>query len=254
MTETRAGKWDFDLLTLSEMDFLMEHKLVAPYRSAESKHFSAEFKDADGHWTAVYTNYFVIGYNTQMVPANEAPKSWEDLLDPKWKGKISIDQEEYPWYSTLMKAWGKERTQKYMQALAKQNIQWRKGHTLIAQLMSAGEFPVAIVYAHRAEDMKRKGAPLEWVDTVDPIVVSMNSAALSAKPRHPNAAKLFIDYLLLKPAQEKIRSFNRIPARSDVDPLSPKMDQSKLKLMAVPLQSAETFNRHVREFREIFGL
>jgi iron(III) transport system substrate-binding protein len=87
----------------------------------------------------------------------------EDLLDPKWKGRISIDQEQYSWFGTLHKAWGRERAQKYMRAIAKQDIQWRKGHTLIAQLMSAGEFPLGVVYAHRTEEMKTRGAPIDWI-------------------------------------------------------------------------------------------
>lgn len=254
LTETRAGRWDFDIVAISEIGTLIEHKVIGTYVSPESKAYIKELKDAEGLWTGIYTNYFVPGYNTRMVSAAEAPKRWEDFLDAKWKGKISIDQEEYQWYVTLLAAWGKERTHKYMTALAKQNIQWRKGHTLIAQLMGAGEFPVAIVYAHRIESDKRKGAPVEWVNTVDPIVVSVNSVGLSAKPNNPNSAKLLIDFILAKSSQEKIRSFNRVPARADVEPPSPKMDQAKLKLRVVPQDTATRYNEYVKDFRSIFGL
>lgn len=92
------------------------------------------------------------------------------------------------------------------------------------------------------------------VNTVNPIVMSMNATGISLKPPHPNATRLFIDYMLSKKAQEKIRSFNRIPARGDVEPLSPKMDQSKLKLASVPLQTGANLNQLMKEFREIFGL
>ena len=171
VTEARAGRSEFDLVTISEVDALVEAKMLQSYRSPEAKSFIPEFKDPNGHWTAVYINYATIGYNPKLVSEKEAPKQWEDLLDPKWRGKLSIDQEQYPWYGTLHKAWGRERAQKYMRALAKQNIQWRKGHTLIAQLMAAGEFPLGVVYAHRIEEMKQRGAPVEWVNTVNPIVV-----------------------------------------------------------------------------------
>lgn len=254
VTESRAGRWDFDIITVSEVDALQDARLLAPYRSPEAKNFIQEFKDPQGYWTAVYVNYMTIGYNPKLVIEKDAPKQWEDLLDPKWKGKISIDQEEYTWYATLTKAWGKEKTLKYMRALAKQEIQWRKGHTLIAQLMAAGEFPVSIVYAHRAEGMKLRGAPVEWVNTVNPIVVTLNSAGLSPKPAHPNTAKLFIDFLLSKPAQQRIRSLNRIPARADVEPLSPRMEQSKLKLKTTPSETGAEFKQTIKEFREIFGL
>ena len=254
VTEGRAGRWDYDVVTISEVDALMDAKLLGSYRSPEARTFIPEFKDANGYWTAVYVNYATIGYNTKLVSEKDAPKQWEDLLDPKWKGKISIDQEQYSWFGTLHKAWGRERAQKYMRAIAKQDIQWRKGHTLIAQLMSAGEFPLGVVYAHRTEEMKTRGAPIEWVNTVNPLVVTLNSAGISPKPQHPNVARLFIDFLLSKPAQLRLRSLRRIPARPDVEPFSPRMEQSKLKLVTNPVESGAQFNATIKEFREIFGL
>jgi len=254
MTETRAGQWRFDLVAVSETAILVRNKLLSRYVSPEATAYIPEFKDKDSHWTGIFANYYVIGYNTEIVPAAEAPKQWEDLVDPKWKGKIGIDREEYPWYATLIASWGKEKTQKYMKALAKQDIHWRRGHTLIAQLMAAGEFPVAIVYAHRIEEMKGKGAPVEWVNTLDPIVVGVNGISLSAKPNNPNTAKLFIDFMLSKGAQKMIRSFKRISTRSDIEPLSPKLDQTKLKLKVIPADTATRYNEYVQEFRTLFGL
>ncbi|MBF8253850.1 MAG: fbpA 2, partial [Deltaproteobacteria bacterium] len=241
-------------VTVSEVDALQDAKMLAPYKSPEAKNYIPDFKDPNGYWTAVYTNYATIGYNTKLVAEKDAPKQWEDLLDPKWRGKISIDQEQYSWFGTLHKAWGKERAQKYMRALAKQNIEWRKGHTLIAQLMSAGEFPLGIIYAHRTEEMKQRGAPIEWVNTVNPLVVTLNSAGLSVKPSHPNAARLFIDFLLSKPAQQRLRALRRIPARPDVEPFSPRMEQSKLKLTTAPTETGAQYREVVKEFREVFGL
>ncbi len=254
MTESRAGHWEFDVVTINEVDALMDAKLLGSYKSPEAKNFITEFKDPNGYWTADYVNYMTIGYNPKLVSEKDTPKSWENLLDPKWKGKIAMDQEEYVWYATLRKAWGKDNTQKYMRALAKQNIDWRKGHTLITQMMAAGEFPLSIVYAHRAEAMKQKGAPVDWVSTANPIIVAVNCAAVSPKPSHPTVARLFIDFILSKPAQLRIRSLNRIPARADVEPLSLRMEQSKLKLKISPSETGAEFKETIREFREIFGL
>jgi len=252
-TETRGGKWNFDVVMGNEFDLLMDAKLVAPYRSPESKNFIAEFKDPNDYWCAVYVVYRTIGYNTKLVSPKDLPKRWEDLLDAKWKGKLSIEEEEYNWYSALVKAWGKDRTQKYLRALAKQQIQWRKGHTLISQLVAAGEFPLGVIYVHRVEEMKQRGAPIDWVN-LDPLVATLNSAGLSAKPPHPNAARLFIDFLLSKPAQERLRALRRIPARSDVEPLSPRMEQSRIKIAITPRESGDQYREAIKEFREIFGL
>jgi len=254
MTETQAGRWEFDVVSLSAINILIQRKLISPYVSPEAQAHPPEFKDPVGYWAGTHSNYFVIGYNTSLVSAAEAPKHWEDLLDPKWKGKIAIDQEEYPWYATLLAAWGREKTQRYMQAMAKQHIQWRSGHTLMAQLVAAGEFPLALVYAHNIEVMKQKGAPVDWVNTLDPIVVSLHSIALSAKPNNPNAAKLFIDFVLSKKGQLILRSFNRNPARSDIEPFSPKMDPKKLKLKVIPADVETRYKEYIEEFRRFFGL
>jgi iron(III) transport system substrate-binding protein len=253
LTETRASKWNYDVVMVGEFDVLMAAKLLTPYKSPETKNFIADFVNPNGYWSAVYVNYRAIGYNPKLVAEKDAPKQWEDLLDAKWKGKISLEEEDYVWYGALAKYWGKEKTQKIMRALAKQDIQWRKGHTLISQLIAAGEFPLGVIYAHRIEEMKQRGAPVEWVNTVNPVVATLNGAGLSAKPPHPNTARLFIDFLLSKPAQQRLRALRRIPARSDVEPLSPKMDQSKLKLAIALRDSVEEYNASIKEFREIFG-
>lgn len=189
--------------------------------------------------------YNVIGYNTKLVARDQAPKSWEDLLDPKWKGKIALDEENYSWYGAMTQKWGKEKTQRYMRGLAKQDIQLRSGQTLIAQLMAAGEFPVAMVLAHRIEKMKEQGAPVEWVTTLDPVTVSLHPIGVAAKAPHPNAAKLFIDFILSKEGQQLLLSIERTPARPGIDT---KMEARKLKLYPIPPELARTMNNCKKSF------
>ena len=95
---------------------------------------------------------------------------------------------------------------------------------------------------------------MDWVDTFDPTVVTVSGIALGAKPTNPNAAKMFIDFALGKRGQEMIREMRRIPARSDVKPLAPRMDQSKLKLRRVPKEVYLNLDQYAQEFRKIFGL
>ena len=136
-----------------------------------------------------------------MVSQKDAPRNWDDFLDPKWKGKIGMDQEEYEWYAASIHYWGNERAQKFHRALAKQGIHWNRGHTMVSQLMAAGEFPLGIVYAHRVESMKKSGASIEWAKTADPVFVNLSPVAVAAKAHHPNAAKLLMDFILSKEAQ-----------------------------------------------------
>jgi iron(III) transport system substrate-binding protein len=199
-------------------------------------------------------NNLIVAYNTRQVSAKDAPKDYADLLDPKWKGKILMDSTDYDWYGTLAMVWGREKTLKYMQQLARQEPQWRRGHGLTAQLVAAGETPLAMAYSFRIERMKKDGAPVEWVDTFNPIVTTLSGVGLSAKPTNVNAGKLFIDFATSTKAQTMVREMRRIPARSDVKPLAPKMDQSNLKLKAVPKEVYLHLDDYAREFRKIFGL
>lgn len=252
MNEARAGKVLFDLVAVRGLEThqLVKAGLLQPYVSPESAAYPAGFKDSKGYWVDYFDAYNVIGYNTQLVARDQAPKSWEDLLDPKWKGKIALDEENFSWYGAMTQKWGKEKTQRYMRALAKQDIQLRNGQTLIAQLMAAGEFSVAMVLAHRIEKMKEQGAPVEWVTTLDPVTASLHPIGIAAKAPHPNAAKLFVDFILSKDGQQLLLSIERTPARPGVDT---KMEARKLKLFPIPPELGERYEQFQKEFREIFG-
>ena len=252
VNEARAGKVLFDLVAVRGLEThqLVKAGLLQPYVSPESAAYPAGFKDSKGYWVDYFDSYNVIGYNTQLVARDQAPKSWEDLLDPKWKGKIALDEENFSWYGAMTQKWGKEKTQRYMRALAKQDIQLRNGQTLIAQLMAAGEFSVAMVLAHRIEKMKEQGAPVEWVTTLDPVTASLHPIGIAAKAPHPNAAKLFVDFILSKDGQQLLLSIERTPARPGIDT---KMEARKLKLFPMPPELGERYEQFQKEFREIFG-
>jgi iron(III) transport system substrate-binding protein len=254
MSETRGGMWAFDAVSTSAMSALVERKMMTPYFTPERDAYLSEFKDPQGYWTGIFVNNLVLCYNTKMASAKDVPKDYPDLLDPKWKGKMLMDSTDYDWFGTLATVWGKEKTVPYMKRLARQDPLWRRGHGLTAQLLGAGEVPLAWAYNFRIERMKKEGAPVDWVETFDPIVVTVNGIGLSAKASHPNAAKLLINFATSKKGQEMVREMRRIPARGDIEPLAPKMDQNKLKLKAVPKEVYLHLDDYAREFRQIFGL
>jgi iron(III) transport system substrate-binding protein len=254
LTEARAGKWFFDVVSSSAIQVLASRNFLSPYASAESTAYVAELKDPQGRWTAVYNNNLVPVYNTKMLSEKEAPRDYLDLLDPKWKGKMLMDSTDYDWYGTLAVVWGREAAARYMERLAQQAPAWRRGHGLVAQLIAAGEVPLGWAYNFRVERMKTEGAPVEWVASFNPIVTTINGVGLSAKASAPNAGKLFIDFILSKKGQEMIRDMRRIPSRSDVKPLAVKMDQSKLRLKLVTGEVMANIDRYAEEFRKIFGL
>ena len=251
LNESRVGKIFFDLVAVRgvETQQLINGGFLQPYLSPESAAYPAGFKDTKGYWVDFFDAYNILAYNTKLVSREQAPKSWEVLLDPRWKGKISMDEEMYSWYAAMAVAWGRERAQRYMKALAKQDIQLRSGQSLIAQLLAAGEFPMGVALAHRIEKMKEQGAPVEWVTTFDPITASLHPIAVAAKAQHPHAAKLFIDFLLSKEGQQLVLAIGRTPSRPGIDT---KMQAKNLKLFPIPPELGEQYNKYQKEFREIF--
>ena len=164
LAESRANAFKADIVSLPELELsvMIKRKLLARYEGVENTLFPAESKDPHGFWTGLYTSAWVPAYNTKLVGKDAAPKSYKDLLNPKWKGGIAMDNEPYNWYIVslryLEKRDGKAAAADYMKKLAAQQMQWRKGHSLIGQLMSAGEFPLAAeLQVHTVERAKAQG-------------------------------------------------------------------------------------------------
>jgi len=252
VTEARAGKYFFDVIALSgfETHQIAKLRLLQPYISPERKAYPEIFRDAKGLWTDYFDSYAVIGYNTRLIPKGQEPKEWSDLLNPKWKGKLTMDFEDVRWYATMLDKWGKEKGQNFMRGLAKQEMPFSRGANLIAQLVVAGETPMGMVNAHTIEKMKEKGAPVDWIKTTDPIVVSLHPIGYASKPVHPNAGKLLLDFVLSKEGQQVVVDVGRTSPRPGMDP---RVDPKKLKLYPTKPELAEKYEQYEKEFKEIFG-
>src|SRR5688572_24466902 len=253
LTENRAGQnlWDVAVTTSFYGHNLAKRGLFAAYDSPERKFFKDGYKDPHGAWTSVYTNYAAFGYNTGAVPKGSIPQSYTDLLKPEWKGNIGMDSKAYEWFGTMLKAMGEEKGLAYMRELSKQT-QLRSGRTLLAQLVAAGEFKGALTaYSQTFEVLKPSGAPVDWV-YLNPVFANIHPSGVAAKAPHPNAARLFIDFVLSKRGQELIRGMNRIPDRVDVAPSQARLIEG-IKPAFAPMEVLENFERYGKTFHEIFG-
>jgi len=252
LTEMRAGKFFWDVVSFNHLDIdaLAQEGLLAAYASPETRSgFPGGAVDPQGRWAAIYVRQYVIGYNTRSVPRLQAPKSWEDLLQPVWKEKFAMDESDVEWYAAMLDYLGREKGGAFMRSLARQKPQFRRGHSLLAKLLVAGDFPLALVHATEMDEARRAGAPVDWVRTLDPVITSPSQVAVSAKAPHPNAARLFVDLLLSAEGQALIRDRGRVPARND---LARGPAQVPLKLHYVNPRLAREADRHENEFREIF--
>ena len=237
LNATRAGKWGFDLLSISSVELFVDRGILTPYLSPERDAYIDEFKDPQGHWTSLYNSNLVLMYNTRLVHEKDVPKNYPDLLDAKWKGKLLMDSTDYDWFGTLALAWGKTRAVNYMKQLARQDLTWRRGHGLVAQIIGAGELPLGWAYTFRVERMKKEGAPVDWSDTFDPIVTTVHGIGVSSKAANPNSARLFVDFALSRRSQQMIRDLRLVPSRRDVEPLVAKYGPEPAKDKTYPERS-----------------
>jgi iron(III) transport system substrate-binding protein len=254
-TEALAGAHRFDLVSMPaiELQVIKKKGLLAAHRPAEAEAIPRGLRDEEGFWTAMYITQFIIGYNSGMVGKNDLPKDWGDLLRARWKNGIGLDPDAPLWYAALLEYWGQEKVTKFMKALAAQEPRLRRGYTLLAQMMAAGEFPLAVVHAHKVEEMKTKGAPIDWVRTVDPVVTSAHALALSAHSPHPHAARLLADFILSREGQLTLHRSFLVPARTDIPALTPALDQNTLKVFPVHAELADDYEKYDKQYHAFFG-
>jgi len=219
LLEHRLGKLPADVVSVDfdNIEELLKTGMHARYDSPEKKNFPSQFWDKDGRWYVAEYTLVVIAYNTNLVKPNEAPKSYQDLLNPKWKNDISIDTEPEQAVFAWMMDWGEEKTAEYLKALMRNGAVPRRGHTLQVQLLCSGETKIAVeVYPPRVMQMKyEKKCPIAMVFP-NPTPGSLGShAGIVKSAKHPHAAALYLDFMLSEEGVVAlVKSGGSIPARN----------------------------------------
>lgn len=253
LTEARAKKNLADVIQTVEfsMHIFGRSNVLARYTPQSNALYPGEFKE-DGLWTTVYYNAYVTGYNTKLVAPRLLPKSYEDLLDPKWKDKLMIESTKADWFAGMLQIMGQERGLQFMRALAKQQPSPREGHELLAQLVAAGEgfFDVNIPAAS-VERVKERGAPIDWT-ALGSVPAIMVGAGIANQSAHPMAAKLFLEFVLSRDGQKLMQTPGRLVARGDVANEQAAMLR-KLKIIPVNPALAEKLDEYAKQLRSIFG-
>jgi iron(III) transport system substrate-binding protein len=230
---------------------LVEKGLLAKYYSPERDSYIEALRDKDGYWHATYLNAVTMAYNSRMLKPDEVPNSYQELLQPKWKGKMGFVLSHTEWYFAMLQSLGEDKGRQYMETLSKQNIHARIGSSLMNQLMMAGEFPLLISqYPTGVEELKKTGAPVDWVP-LDPWFVYPIGIAVTAKNSHPAAARLYVDFILSEEGQTSMRQLSRIPARKDVLPNPPRLMQGR-KLFVIRPASSAIYNKYNAEMLRYF--
>ena len=220
MTEARASRFDVDVADTAgpEMEAMQREKLLHEITSPVFAELMAQAVAPRRAWVMSRLNVFTAAANTNMVSAADAPRSYHDLTDRGWKGRLGIEADDVGWFLTVLGIIGEEKGLELFRGIvAKNGMSVRKGHTLLANLVAAGEVPLALtLYGYRVEAMKKAGAPIAPV-TLAPVVALPNATAVFRRAPHPHAAVLFVDFFLGE-GQRILAARGSVPTNKSVQP------------------------------------
>jgi ABC-type Fe3+ transport system substrate-binding protein len=222
VSEYQAKRYDVDIIdgttsaTLASKAGIMQ-RFNSPYLAE----YPAELKDAQGIWGATNLYFLTLGYNTRMVKSNEVPKTWEDLLNPKWRGQMiwstSRGSGAPMMIGNILLSMGPEAGKAYLLRLAKQSIaKSTASNRQILDLVIAGEYPIALhIFNHHALISRKAGAPVDW-QPLEPVTATFNSTGLVKNTPHPHAAMLFLDFVFSKRGQKIFQDVDYLPAHPEM--------------------------------------
>jgi iron(III) transport system substrate-binding protein len=198
ISEARAGRNEVDVIhnPSPEMEALHSEKLLKRVDSPLHANLIPQAVAPHREWAGPRVYIFVQAYNTRLVPKAELPKSYEDLLHPRWKGRIAIEGKEQEWFFTLVQAMGEAEGLKYFRALAGNGLQVRMGNALLTNLVVAGDVPFALtLYSYLPDQAKRAGAPIDWL-ALAPTIAATDAVGIAARAPHPELAQRLYDFML----------------------------------------------------------
>jgi ABC-type Fe3+ transport system substrate-binding protein len=255
--EGRAGRVQADIWHLSDgIATLLKENLAAPLDLPSARGLPAELVDPKGNWVATNLSTRSLAYNTQLVAADQVPRTHKDLLDPRWKGQLVWHPYSiaggYGFIGVVLKSMGEENGMRYLRALAKQNIvPLPVAARAVLDRVIAGEYPIGLdMNSSHAAISAALGAPVRFVP-LDPVTMTMQIAGLSRGAPHPNAAKLFLDFMVARAGQAVFRDADYIPMRPDVAARSPELKPEQGGYQALML-SPEEIDANGQHWAKVF--
>ena len=199
LLEAKANRFEVDVFETNspETEVLSREKVLIAANSPFLNELIPQAIPSHKEWIATRLNIFTCAYNTKLIKKEELPKTYQDLLDPKWKGKLSVEADDSDWLAETVMKMGEEKGIALFKEIARKNaVSVRKGHTLLSNLVASGEVPMALtVYNYKIEQMKNSGAPVDWF-ALDPTIARPNANGVARNAPHPHAALLFQDFEL----------------------------------------------------------
>lgn len=250
VAESRAGRCPADVISSGTpaLEPIYREQLLQPVVSPLTSELMPQALRPHGAWVGVSVNIISGAYNTDLVKPADVPKSYDDLRDPKWKGKLTIEAEDVDWFAALASKLGEDKAVALFRDIVRTNgVSTRTGHTLIANMVAAGEVPLAMtVYSYKPEQLARAGAPVKPL-YLPPLIALATGVSVTRCAPHPNAAVLFYDYML-RDGQEVLLKRDIVPTNIKVKPLPAGMDITFMD----PVQMLDSGPKWTELFKSIF--
>jgi iron(III) transport system substrate-binding protein len=219
VAEASAKKYGVDVIHFGspEMEALSREQILLAVNSPVHKDLQPGSLPPHREWAATLLSVWVQAYNTNLVKKESLPKTYKDLLDPKWKRKLGIEAKDQDWFASVVDIMGggEAGLQFFRDLVATNGVSVWQGHTLLNNMVISGEVPLALtVYNYMPEQAKKRGAPVDWF-ALEPAVARSNAVGVARRAPHPNAALLFYEYLLGE-GQQHFVSMNYVPSNTRV--------------------------------------
>jgi iron(III) transport system substrate-binding protein len=249
--EARSGRHAVDVVETNgpEMEALSREKILHAVKSPHHANLISAALRPHGQWVGTRLNVFALAYNTGKVKKEDLPKSYADLANPRWKGRLGIEADDQDWLAGVLAQMGEQKgIQVFRDVVNTNGISVRRGHTLLTNLVASGEVPLALtVYNYKAEQLKNQGAPIDWF-VIGKAPARANGVGVAARAPHPHAAVLFYDFEISEEGQ-------RILAKRDFVPTNRKVDTplNKMPLELVdPKVMIDEHDKWTKLYEELF--
>ncbi len=220
IAEARAGSANVDVITVFSpaAEALRRENLLQEIHSPHHKDLVPSAVPAHREWVSTLRHVFVQAYNIDKIRTEDLPRTYQDLLAPKWKGKLAIEGDDHEWMSSVIADMGGAEGVKFFRDLVAGNgLSVRSGHPLLTNLVASGEVPLALtVYQYSVEQAKKKGSPIDWF-AIEPAVSITNAIGVAKRAPHPHAALLFYDYIISAEGQRMLAKIGYVPTHAKIE-------------------------------------
>jgi ABC-type Fe3+ transport system substrate-binding protein len=256
MLEHKAGKIQVDVIgnNLAAMRYFKEQGVLAKVESPEIGQLVKGSADPDGFWAGITSEFYITAYNTKMLQADKAPRSFDDYLEARFKDQLAVNRGVPDGLIGMLELRGEDKGMAYMRRLGRQGLRPVDGFTHMTNLLVAGEYPVALfMQVSKIDAMKKKGAPVNWSATT-PTITTISCVGVTKNAAHPAAAKLLMDFYLSADGQRALTRAGKIPARRGIKSPSEDIDRLLDSQNLHVLRTEGDYSRYMKLYNEVLAM